>query len=132
MGARLASEIKAFIKDNFTKDTFAKLSFIGHSLGGVKIRASLPHLMEYCDKFHCLITLSSPHLGYKVNSSSVVGAGMWVLQKMKNSICLKQLSMSDNEDPEQTCLYKLSLFEGVEYFKHIFLFSSKQDSYAPF
>lgn len=78
------------------------------------------------------MTFSSPHLGYGINTSSVVEAGMWVLQKMKNSVCLKQLSMTDNENPDETLLYKLSEAEGLQHFKHIFLFSSKQDSYAPF
>jgi hypothetical protein len=78
------------------------------------------------------MTFSSPHLGYGINTSSVVEAGMWVLQKMKNSICLKQLSMTDSEIPEEMCLYKLSQSDGFQYFKYIFLFSSKQDSYAPF
>ena len=51
---------------------------------------------------------------------------------MKDSECLKQLSMTDHENPEETFLFKLSKMGGLEYFKHIFLFSSKQDSYAPF
>jgi len=55
-----------------------------------------------------LITFSSPHLGYGINTSSVVGAGLWVLKKMKDSECLKQLSMTDNENLEETCLFKLS------------------------
>lgn len=45
------------------------------------------------------MTFSSPHMGYGINTSSVVEAGMWVLQKMKNSVCLKQLSMTDHEIP---------------------------------
>ena len=65
----------------------------------MKIRAALPRLFDYKDKFHCLMTFSSPHLGYGVNTSSVVGAGLWVLKKMKDSECLKQLSMTDNENP---------------------------------
>ena len=77
-----------------------KLSFIGHSLGGVVIRAALPKLLEYKDKFHCFMSFSSPHLGYGTNTSSVVEVGMWALQKMKGSICLKQLSMTDHEVPE--------------------------------
>lgn len=96
MGERLANEIKSFIIENFPQNSLSKLSFIGHSLGGVKIRAALPKLLDYREKFFCFMSFSSPHLGYGINTSSVVEAGMWVLQKMKNSICLKQLSMSDN------------------------------------
>ena len=40
--------------------------------------------------------------------------------------------MEDYADPRQTVLYRISKFEGLKYFKNIFLFSSKQDSYAPY
>ena len=108
MGERLANEVRTFIHDNFPQQSLARLSFIGHSLGGLKIRAALPKLLEYKDKFHCFMSFSSPHLGYGINTSSVVEAGIWVLQKMNNSICLKQLSMTDSDIPEETCLYRLS------------------------
>lgn len=55
----------------------------------------MPRLMEYKDKFHTFMSFSSPHIGYKVNASSVIEAGIWVLQKVKNSICLRQLTMSE-------------------------------------
>ena len=117
MGDRLAAEIKSFIVDNFPNNTLGKVSFIGHSLGGVKIRAALSKLLEFKDKFHAFISFSSPHLGYGYNSSSVIDAGIWVLKKMKNSECLKQLSMTDDPVSENTCLYKLSETEGFEHFQ---------------
>jgi hypothetical protein len=40
--------------------------------------------------------------------------------------------MADNADPRQTCLYAISRMEGLKHFQNIFLFSSKQDSYAPY
>ncbi len=51
---------------------------------------------------------------------------------MKNSLCLKQLSMGDSENLQDTVLYKLSEFEGLRWFKHLFLFGSRQDSYSPY
>ncbi len=44
MGQRLAEEVKRWIKDWCPKDNFTKISFVGHSLGGLLIRAALPHL----------------------------------------------------------------------------------------
>ena len=85
MGDRLAIEIKTYIADNFPNNTLGKMSFIGHSLGGVKIRAALPKLLEYKQRFHAFISFSSPHMGYGGNTSSVIEAGIWVLKKMKNS-----------------------------------------------
>ena len=45
---------------------------------------------------------------------------------------LRQIGMTDNSDPKQTFLYKLSEKPGLEWFKHIVLLSSYQDQYAPF
>lgn len=52
MGARLAVEIKEFIFENLTHSnnsdsglSLQRISFIGHSLGGLKIRAALPKLL---------------------------------------------------------------------------------------
>jgi hypothetical protein len=109
MGNRLAVEIKSFIIENFPNNTLGRISFIGHSLGGLKIRAALPKMLDYKDKFYLYMSLSSPHLGYKVNTSSVIEAGIWILQKLKESECLKQLTMTDNPDPYETTLYRLSL-----------------------
>jgi alpha-beta hydrolase superfamily lysophospholipase len=50
MGQRLGDEVKKWIRDFCPKDQFAKLSFVGHSLGGLIIRAALPHLEKYKDK----------------------------------------------------------------------------------
>lgn len=96
------------------------------------MRTSLPFLEEHKDKFHNFITLSSPHLGYMYNSSTIVDAGMWFLKTWRKSICLQQLRMSDNSDLEQSFLYKLSEMKGLSWFQHIVLVSSYQDSYAPF
>ena len=52
-----------------------KLSFVGHSLGGLIIRAALPHLIKYKEQMYTFVTFSSPHLGYMYSSSSIVDAG---------------------------------------------------------
>ena len=41
-----------------------RISFIGHSLGGLIIRACLPELEKFSRKMWAFVTLSSPHLGY--------------------------------------------------------------------
>jgi len=88
---------------------FFRISFIGHSLGGLIIRASLPHLEEYADKMFSYFTLSTPHLGYMYTSSKIIEAGIWILQKWRKSQCLTQLSMNDSKMIEDTFLYKLSI-----------------------
>lgn len=75
MGLKLADEVKRVIKEWFPKDQFAKISFIGHSLGGLIIRAALPHLEKYRDKMQTFMTLATPHLGFLLSSSKVVDTG---------------------------------------------------------
>ena len=73
----------------------SKLTFIGHSLGGIIVREALKHLNSYKRYFHGYISLGSAHLGYMYNSTSIIDAGMWLIKKFKQSTSLKQLSMTD-------------------------------------
>jgi len=132
MGERLATEIRQYIQQYCPISCLSRISFIGHSLGGLIIRAALPHLEEYSEKFFSYLSLSSPHLGYMYNSSRLFDAGMWVLKKWRKSKCLQQLSMSDDKNMEETCLYKLSCQKGLSWFKNVALVCSYQDQYAPF
>ena len=50
MGKKLANEVKNFLKDWNEGSVFNRISFIGHSIGGLIIRASLPFLAEYSGK----------------------------------------------------------------------------------
>ena len=53
-----------------------RLSFVGHSLGGVIIRAALPYLEEFAEKMHSYMSLSTPHFGYMYNASKIIEAGI--------------------------------------------------------
>ena len=68
------------------------------------------------------------------NNSTLLDAGMWFLKTWRKSVCLQQLQMTDvgNNELEKSCLYQLSEMKGLNWFKHIVLVSSYQDSYAPF
>lgn len=89
MGKNLAKEVTEMIKDYCPGKSLGRLTFIGHSLGGLIIRAALPHLKDYRDKMHGMITLATPHLGLMYAKSQLVNAGMWVLKKWKRSISLE-------------------------------------------
>jgi pimeloyl-ACP methyl ester carboxylesterase len=132
MGVRLAQEVMNFISEWCPNRSLGRLSFIGHSMGGLIIRAALPYLENYSSKMHMYISLSSPHLGYMYNSSKIIDAGMWFLKKWRKSKCLQQLSMSENPSLRQCFLYELSTKKGLGWFKHIMLVSSYQDQYAPY
>lgn len=76
MGERLAREVLGYIEEWCPGQSLQKVSFIGHSLGGVIIRRALPYLISIAEKMHFFLTLSSPHLGYMYNSSKLVDAGL--------------------------------------------------------
>jgi predicted alpha/beta superfamily hydrolase len=60
MGEKLSNEVMNFITENCPENTLGRLSFVGHSLGGLIIRSSLPLLEKYSDKMYTYISLSSP------------------------------------------------------------------------
>jgi len=108
MGVKLAEEVKRKIESYCPGSSLGRLSFIGHSMGGIIIRAALPHLENYKEKMFTYISLSTPHLGYMYNASKIISTGMWLLSKWKKSKSLIQLSMSDSKNLEETFLYELS------------------------
>jgi len=132
MGLRLASEVRNFIQEWCPNGGLRKISFIGHSLGGLIIRTALPFLTEYQAQMDLYMSLSSPHLGYMYSESSLIGAGLWLLKKWRKSVCLSQLSLADTEDTREATLYRMSSFEGLSWFRNVVLVSSAQDQYAPF
>lgn len=135
MGVRLAQEINTHIQQYCPGNSLAKISIIAHSLGGLISRAALPHLEDHKSKMFNFITLSSPHMGYMFNSSTIIDAGMWFLKTWKKSTSLEQMKMTDYDSTgciESCYLFKLSQEKGIEWFKNIILVSSYQDMYAPF
>ena len=113
MGLRLAQEVQQYIRENCPGNQLSRLSFIGYSMGGLIVRAALPHLDKYQDKFHGFLSLVAPHLGYMYKTSKLFSTGLWVMSKWKQSQSKNQLRMDDTKNDEDTCLYKLSKFEGL-------------------
>ena len=86
MGHKLANEVITYIDSYFDNiDQVNKISFVGHSLGGIIIRSALMYLEEIKHKLSVLMTFSSPHLGYFQGGSKLVSTGMWFLKKWKKS-----------------------------------------------
>ncbi|CAG4946954.1 unnamed protein product [Parnassius apollo] len=130
MTDRLVQEILTHIQNSSEP---ARISFVGHSLGTIIIRSALarPQMKAYLGKLHTFLSLSGPHLGTLYNSSGLVNAGMWFMQKWKKSGSLLQLSLRDASDPRHSFLYRLSERSQLHQFKHILLCGSGQDRYVP-
>ncbi|XP_053571355.1 protein FAM135B [Bombina bombina] len=114
--------------------SISRISFIGHSLGNIIIRSVLtrPRFRYYLNKLHTFLSLSGPHLGTLYNNSALVSTGLWLMQKLKKSGSLLQLTFRDNTDLRKSFLYQLSLKPGLQYFKNVVLVASPQDRYVPF
>jgi triacylglycerol esterase/lipase EstA (alpha/beta hydrolase family) len=77
MGLKLAHEVidyvNMYVQGGF--DSVTRISFVGHSMGGLIIRAALPHLAKYRDKMGTYMSFSSPHLGVNKGDSKLVEIG---------------------------------------------------------
>ncbi|XP_063979471.1 uncharacterized protein LOC135163700 [Diachasmimorpha longicaudata] len=131
MTDRLVEEILHHIETSGLNPT--KVSFIGHSLGTIIIRSALtrPQLRPLLPRLHTFLSLSGPHLGTLYNTSGLVNAGMWFMQKLKKSGSLLQLSMKDSSDVRQSFMFRLSQRSNLQRFKHVLLCGSAQDRYVP-
>ncbi|XP_073446483.1 protein FAM135B [Dendrobates tinctorius] len=114
--------------------SISRISFIGHSLGNIIIRSVLtrPRFRYYLNKLHTFLSLSGPHLGTLYSSSTLVSTGLWLMQKLKKSGSLLQLTFRDNTDLRKSFLFQLSQKPGLQYFKNVVLVASPQDRYVPF
>ncbi|CAF3151214.1 unnamed protein product [Rotaria socialis] len=132
MVKQLIEEIDSHIERSISRPQ--RISFIGHSLGNLIIRATVSNTRfeRYRSLLYTYLSLSGPHLGTLFNTSGLVNIGMWLMQKWKKSSSLSQMSFSDHIDPKQTYLYKLSKQPCLEFFKNILMVASPQDRYVPF
>jgi hypothetical protein len=131
MGIRLAQEVINFIQDWCPGAALGRLSFVGYSIGGIIVRASLPLLHEYYDKFYTFLSLSVAHFGFMDQQSPIFNSAVYMLTKWRKCTLLEQLCLSDAPELKDTYLAKLCKTKGLEHFQWICLVSSKQDNYSP-
>lgn len=112
LGLNLANEVKDFLKDTCPRpEMLLGLSFIGHSLGGLIVRAALPRLARYKSKMQSLVTFGTPHLGCTNLSSVLVKSGMKVWLKVSKHEALRQMVVEDAPDIRDSFLMSLSSYE---------------------
>lgn len=109
-----------------------KLSFIGHSMGGLIVRSAIPRLQEYCLNFHSYISICTPHLGYLYEPTSLIKVGLWMLSQVQKCESLTQVKMKDNNSLRRCYLYDLAMNDSLKWFRNIAFVGSSQDSYVPY
>lgn len=125
MGKKLAKEIHSYLS-YYMSDNELEISFIGHSLGGLIIRASLPYLSQYKNCFKTYISIGTPHLGC-LTKKFLVSTGLKIMTKFKKYQSLREMSLEDDDG----YLVKLSKREGLEWFKYVIFVAAYNDGYVP-
>lgn len=129
LGLNLANEIKNYIT-NKKLVHLKKISFIGHSLGGLIIRAALPHLKESKQLLHAYFSLGTPHLGMIDYNSVLVKAGFSLFKKATANKILQQLDFTDASNFEDCEISKLANFPDFDLFRMVVLVGSSADGYC--
>lgn len=113
MGARLADEVVDYLESNTTgsmTSPLCKLSFVGHSIGILVIRAALRQqcLTPYLPKLYLFVSLSGPQLGLMFGGNRVVKGGLRLMRMLgqgKSAIIPRWLRTSSCYSTHQaTCL----------------------------
>lgn len=131
LGETIADEIAFEIEKAQAQDILDKVTLIGHSCGGLVLRAALIHLEQFKDVLHGFVTLATPHYGYLHSKSRILSIGMWAVSRVTKNPTVAEMRLSDSNNITETTLYKLSEKPGLEWFKYVLLIGSHQDSYAP-
>lgn len=131
MGIRLAQEVVNHIADWCPGSALSRISFVGYSIGGIIIRAAIPHLQDYHSKLYTFLSLSSAHMGFMDQQSPLFNSTLYLLTKWKKCLLLEQLALRDAPELKDTYLAKLCKTRGLEHFQWVALVSSQQDNYSP-
>lgn len=131
LGKIIAEEIRFEIEKAQALGEIKKISFVGHSMGGLVLRAAFEHLEEFRTHFYMFMTLATPHLGYMHSQSKLVSIGMWAISRVSSNPALSELRLSDGKNIKSWYLYDLSKKHGLDWFKSVYFIGSKQDNYAP-
>lgn len=110
LGYKLSLELRGMLKELDTA-RLRRISFLGHSLGGLIIRAALPRLAEFKEKFHAFVTFCSPHLGCWYGGSSTVRFGMKCWLKLCEHKAVNQMLLRDAPEVSESYIDALSGYE---------------------
>lgn len=120
----------------FLRPRLARLSFVGHSMGNLVIRAAIEAapLAPYLPQFWAYVSAGGPHLGFLHHRNAPLNAGLFMLRRMYPASSLAQMCHADQPDPRNALLARLAdpACRGLGRFKHVVVLASPQDRYVPY
>lgn len=125
LGLRFSIEVRENIK-NLPLNSILEISFIGHSLGGLIVRAALPNLKDFSKNLKTYVSLSTPHLG-SCSNRFLVSTGLKMLCRFKNNQSIREMNLSD----ENNYLQKLNKMNDLGSFQNVILVGNCEDGYVP-
>lgn len=123
LARRFAAEARGYLAE-FPKEAKFEISFVGHSLGGLVIKASLPLLADYAPYFRTYMSLGSPHMGSDP-SKLLVGVGMGILGRFKSNQSIREMSLTDSE----ALLSRLAQVPQMQAFRSVVFVCNYEDGY---
>ena len=121
---RFAQEVIEYLSQ-FPINSKMRISFVGHSLGGLIVRAALPHLKQFGPNFYTFMTLGTPHLGAD-SVNFLVNAGMNFMGYFKGYQSVLEISLLD----QNNLLLNLSKIEEISFFKNVIFVANYEDGYV--
>ncbi|CAB3407415.1 unnamed protein product [Caenorhabditis bovis] len=133
MAHNLLCEIREFVEEY--PGSVHRISFVGHSLGGVIVRSAVGVCKEVAmgwliGKLHTLLTINTPHLGLAYVGRHV-HIGMQFVKWWKRSESIEQLALRDSLNFTQSFLYELSANDALAQFRNVLMIGSPDDMFVP-
>lgn len=97
MGRNLATEVEQYMQ-KYEDPENVDISFIGYSLGGLVVRASLVHLQVFKPNMNSFISLSVPHLGHVSHMNKFAKLGIIAINSIWHSNVIDNLLLKDNKN----------------------------------
>lgn len=109
-----------------------RISFVGHSIGNVIVRAALlmSEMRPLLRFLWTFLSVSGPHTGFQ-GVNAVQKAALLFLTKIRKMRSICELNMCEQANPRESFLFKLSKAPTFAHFKYVLLLGSKQDGYVP-
>eukprot|EP01063_Lacrimia_lanifica_P022225 TRINITY_DN29887_c0_g1_i1.p2 TRINITY_DN29887_c0_g1~~TRINITY_DN29887_c0_g1_i1.p2 ORF type:complete len:917 (+),score=363.52 TRINITY_DN29887_c0_g1_i1:198-2948(+) len=125
LGGLVAAEVSGYIQEH-QGGQVARVSFVGHSMGCLVVRAALQAEMfrPYLPHLHTFLSLTGPHLGVPVHERGAIGCAFGFISSVQRSQNIREMRL------DAPFLHSLSSTDFIGQFKHVLFFGSELDQFV--